>query len=166
MANYSIEIQRNNVTLAQFLRYVRQQCEKKGISMDINREEFERSYNESSYSYTVVNGEKKCHSAEYITTKNLRRKMASYQASEGYTRYYYSDEVEEYEETKLHRYDWTVDGTDSPCEAETMRSFAYDHQIYILNWDGSMYNEICEFTFDDEKTGHGYYYQANQDAEQ
>ena len=27
-----------------------------------------------------------------------------------------------------------------------------------------MYNEICEFTFDDEKTGHGYYYQANRDA--
>ena len=31
-------------------------------------------------------------------------------------------------------------------------------RLYILNWDGSMYNEICEFTFDDEKTGHGYYY--------
>ena len=41
MANYSIEIQRNNVTLAQFLRYVRQQCEKKGICMEIDREEFE-----------------------------------------------------------------------------------------------------------------------------
>lgn len=39
MADYSIEIQRNNVTLAQFLRYVRKQCEKKGISMDIDREE-------------------------------------------------------------------------------------------------------------------------------
>ena len=35
----------------------------------------------------------------------------------------------------------------------------------ILSFDGSMYNEICEFTFDDEKTGHGYYYQANRDAE-
>ena len=31
MADYSIEIQRSNVTLAQFLRYVRQQCEKKNI---------------------------------------------------------------------------------------------------------------------------------------
>ncbi len=41
MADYSIEIQRNNVTLAQFLRYVRQQCEKKGIYMEIDREEFE-----------------------------------------------------------------------------------------------------------------------------
>ena len=29
----------------------------------------------------------------------------------------------------------------------------------------SGYNEICEFTFDDEKTGHGYYYQANRDSE-
>lgn len=64
MANYSIEIQRNNVTLAQFLRYVRQQCEKKGICMEIDREEFENPYRPESYSYTVVNGEKKCHSAE------------------------------------------------------------------------------------------------------
>ncbi|BFL49078.1 MULTISPECIES: hypothetical protein [Clostridia] len=84
MANYSIEIQRNNVTLAQFLRYVRQQCEKKGIYMEINREEFENPYRPESYSYTVVNGEKKCHSAEYITTKSLRRKLASYQTSEGF----------------------------------------------------------------------------------
>ena len=166
MANYSIEIQRNNVTLAQFLRYVRQQCEKKGIYMEIAREEFENPYRPESYSYTVVNGEKKCHSAEYITTKSLRRKLASYQTSEGFTRYYYSDELEEYEETKLHRYDWTVDGTDAPCKAETCKTFAYDFQTYILNHDGSMYNAICEFTFDDEKTGHGYYYQANRDAQE
>ena len=164
MADYSIEIQRNNVTLAQFLRYVRKQCERKGISMDIDREEFENPYRPESYSYTVVNGEEKCHSAEYITTKHLRRKLESYETSEGFTRYYYTDELEEYEETKLHRYDWTMDGTDTPCEAETIRSFAYDYQIYILNWDGSMYNEICEFTFDDEKTGHGYYFQANREA--
>ena len=164
MADYSIEIQCNNVTLAQFLRYVRKQCERKGISMDIDREEFENPYRPESYSYTVVNGEKKCHSAEYITTKHLRRKLESYETSEGFTRYYYTDELEEYEETKLHRYDWTMDGTDTPCEAETIRSFAYDYQIYILNWDGSMYNEICEFTFDDEKTGHGYYFQANREA--
>ena len=101
---------------------------------------------------------------EYITSKHLRRKLAEYHTPDGFTRYYYSDELEEYEETKLHRYDWTMDGTDTPCEAETIRSFAYDYQIYILNWDGSMYNEICEFIFDDEKTGHGYYFQANRDA--
>ena len=56
MANYSIEIQRNNVTLAQFLRYVRQQCEKKGIYMEIDREEFENPYRPESSSYTVING--------------------------------------------------------------------------------------------------------------
>ncbi len=96
MADYSIEIQRNNVTLAQFLRYARKQCEKKGFSMDIDREEFENPYRPESYSYTVVNGEKKCHSAEYITSKHLRRKLAEYHTPDGFTRYYYSDELEEY----------------------------------------------------------------------
>lgn len=73
--------------------------------MDIDREEFDKPYRPESYSHMVVNGEKKYHSAEYITTKNLRRKMASYETSEVFTRYYYTDELEEYEETKLHRYD-------------------------------------------------------------
>ena len=61
MVNYQIEIERNNVTLAQFLRYVRQQCEKKGIYMEIDRATFEKPLTESSYSYSVINGEKKCH---------------------------------------------------------------------------------------------------------
>ena len=126
MANYSIEIERNNVTLAQFLRYVRQHCEKKGIYFEIDRETFEKPLSESDF-----------------------------------TRYYYTDE---FEETELCRYDWTENGADAPCKAEICSSFAYDYQTYILNFDGSMYNEICEFTFDDEKTGHGYYYQANRDA--
>ena len=155
MANYSIEIERNNVTLAQFLRYVRQQCEKKGIYIEIDRDEFEKPSRPESYSYTVINGEKKCHSASYRTMTNLRRKLASYQTVKGYTRFYYTDELEEYEETKLYRYDWTEKGTDAPCKSEICKSFAYDTQTFILNWDGSMYNEICEFTFDDEKTGHG-----------
>lgn len=99
MANYSIEIERNNVTLAQFLRYVRQQCEKKDIYMEIDREEFESPSRPESYSYTVINGEKKCHSASYRTVTKLRRKLASYQTVKGYTRFYYTDEFEEYEET-------------------------------------------------------------------
>lgn len=164
MANYSIEIERNNVTLAQFLRYVRQQCEKKGIYMEIDRDEFEKPSRPESYSYTVIDGEKKCHSASYRTMTNLRRKLASYQTVKGYTRFYYTDELEEYEETKLCHYDWTENGADAPCKSEICKSFAYDMQTFILYWDGSMYNEICEFTFDDEKTGHGYYYQANRDA--
>ena len=84
---------------------------------------------------------------------HLRRKIASYQTTQGFTRYYYTDELEAYEETQLYHNDWTEDGTDAPCRAETCRTFAYDFQTYILNHDGSMYNEICEFTFDDEKTG-------------
>ena len=54
MSNYSIEIERNNVTLAQFLRYVSQQCEKKGIYVEIDREIFEKPLSESSYSYSVI----------------------------------------------------------------------------------------------------------------
>lgn len=33
----------------------------------------------------------------------------------------------------------------------------YAYQTYSKSERG-IYNEICEFTFDDEKTGHGYYY--------
>ena len=142
MANYSIEIQRNNVTLAQFLRYVRQQCEKKGIYMEIDREEFENPYRPESSSYTVIDGQKKCHFAGYRTVINHRHKIASYQTTQGFTRYYYTDELEAYEETQLYHNDWTEDGTDAPCRAETCRTFAYDFQTYILNHDGSMYNEI------------------------
>ena len=103
MANYSIEIERNNVTLAQFLRYVRQQCEKKGIYMEIDRDEFEKPSRPESYSYTVIDGEKKCHSASYRTMTNLRRKLASYKTVKGYTRFYYTDEFEEYEAEKEAR---------------------------------------------------------------
>ena len=41
----------------------------------------------------------------------------------------------------------------------------YEMQTYIRYADGSVYNEICEFEFDDDKTGHGYYYLVNVDAE-
>lgn len=55
------------------------------------------------------------------------------------------------------------DATDAPNKSETYRIKPLDFQTYILNFDGSMFNEICEFTFDDDKRGHGYYYQANRD---
>lgn len=86
---------------------------------------------------------------------------------EGYTRYCYTDELKEYEETELCRNDWTTDGADAPYKAETMRPFACDYQTYILNWGGSMYNEICEFTFDEGNLANGYYcqYQANRDSQ-
>lgn len=47
---------------------------------------------------------------------------------------------------------------EKPCRAERSISKPYEMQTYCQNWDGTVYNEICEFEFDDEKTGHGYYY--------
>ena len=164
MANYHIEIQRSNVTLAQFLRYVKKQCENKGIDFYISRDEFENPHTEYSISYSVVDGQKKCRSADYRTYTRLRHKLASYQTLEGFTRFYYTNEVEEYEVTELYRHDWTEDAADAPCKAEIVKTFAYDFQTYILNFDGTCYNEICEFTFDSDKLGHGYYYQANRDS--
>lgn len=40
----------------------------------------------------------------------------------------------------------------------------YEMQTYLCYSNGAVYNEICEFTFDDEKTGHGYYYLVNVEA--
>ena len=40
----------------------------------------------------------------------------------------------------------------------------YEMQTYLHYSNGAVYNEICEFTFDDEKTGHGYYYLVNVEA--
>lgn len=48
--------------------------------------------------------------------------------------------------------------------AEVIKDKPYDKQNYIMNFDGSVYNEIVEFDFDDEKTGHGYYYLVNKSA--
>lgn len=38
----------------------------------------------------------------------------------------------------------------------------YEYQTCSITDDGNGFNEICEFTFDDEKTGHGYYYCMNK----
>lgn len=50
---------------------------------------------------------------------------------------------------------------EKPCKAEKSISKPYEMQTYVLNWDGTCYNEICEFSFDNEKTGVGYYYLLN-----
>lgn len=52
---------------------------------------------------------------------------------------------------------------EAPCKSEVCRDLPFDYQTFVLNFDGSCFNEICEFTFDTEKTGHGYYYQMNRD---
>lgn len=43
----------------------------------------------------------------------------------------------------------------------------YEMQTYIRNDEnGTVYNEICEFNFWDEKTGTGYYYLFNVDMDE
>ena len=37
----------------------------------------------------------------------------------------------------------------------------YEMQTFIKHPDGTVYNEICEFQFDDDKKGYGYYYLLN-----
>lgn len=58
---------------------------------------------------------------------------------------------------------WNFDYTNAlpsekPCAAERGTDKPYEKQTYIRNFDGSTYNEIIEFQFDDDKTGTGYYY--------
>lgn len=53
------------------------------------------------------------------------------------------------------------DKPDAPCKAEKSVSKPYEMQTYILNWDGTVFNHIMEFEFDDEKTGHGYFFFVN-----
>lgn len=40
----------------------------------------------------------------------------------------------------------------------------YEMQTFLRYANGATYNEICEFVYDDDKTGHGYYYLVNVDA--
>lgn len=52
-----------------------------------------------------------------------------------------------------------------PCFAETCKAKPYDHQTYLKGFDGSVYNEIIEFQFDDEKTGFGYFYTVSAEGD-
>lgn len=52
-----------------------------------------------------------------------------------------------------------------PCESETCKALPCDHQTYMRAFDGSVFNEIIEFTYDTETTGHGYYYTISADGE-
>ena len=59
-----------------------------------------------------------------------------------------------------------LDATDAPAKAETCRIKPYDYQVYVMGFDGSVFNEICEFTFDDENRGFGYYYQLSVEPQE
>ena len=163
--NNGIEIERNNVTVAEFLNYIKIQCGKKGLDIGFTRDDFEKPHNEYSMSYFVKDGRKICHNAFYEIVNKLRRKHEiRYDEKGRFIACYYTDDFEEYQERELRRVDWEYDAKDAPCKAETINQFAYNLQTYILNFDGSCYNEICEFTFDIENRGHGYYYQINKEA--
>jgi hypothetical protein len=46
----------------------------------------------------------------------------------------------------------------SAVHREKSVSKPYEMQTYVLNWDGTVYNHIMEFDFDDDKKGTGYFY--------
>ena len=104
--NYTIEIQRRNVTPAQFLAYVRRRLKATGGDAFCG-----------------------CLDLDYFAAGSEPN------------------------------YDTERDGTH--CIS---RSKPYTMQTYIRQ-DGRLYNEICEFEFDDEKTGYGYYYLIDAEVE-
>lgn len=110
MKKFEIEIERNNVTPAQFLSYVRSRVDAKGgkwLRGDLDLSYF-KAGNDLNFNIYHENG---CH--------------------------------------------------------EISISKPYEMQSCIINADGSRYNEICEFTFDETgKTGSGYYYLINVEAEE
>jgi len=122
----TIELQRDNVTVSQFLSYIKSQAAKKGIDIGVDRDIFTNPHKDAlNTSYFVRDGKK-------IVFNN------------GY------------------KSEW--DATDAACQAETIRTRPYDYQTYVLNFDGTHFNEICEFSFDDEKRGYGYYYYSSKTA--
>lgn len=54
--------------------------------------------------------------------------------------------------------------SERPCESERITDKPFEKQTYLRNFDGSTYNEIIEFEFDDDRTGHGYYYTVQIDV--
>jgi hypothetical protein len=137
--NIVIEIVRNHVTVKEFLTYVKNQCAKKGANwIDIDKALFGNPSQNSYRSYHVKDGIK------YVTNGYKRR-----------------NEQTGGVETVFSNSEWEAD---TGAEAETSREFPLDWQTYIRNFDGSIYNEICEFTFDDAKRGHGYFFMLNKDT--
>lgn len=108
---FEIEIQRSNVTPAQFLAYVRSRVDAKGGEMlrsDLSLDYFKRG---DDLNFDIRH--------------------------------------EEPEFDGLH---------------EKSVSKPYEMQTFLHYSNGAVYNEICEFDFDSEKTGHGYYYLVNVEA--
>lgn len=56
--------------------------------------------------------------------------------------------------------------SEKPCHAERVTDNEYEKQTYICAFDGTVYNEIIEFQFDDDKTGTGYYYTIQTEVDE
>lgn len=122
--NAKVECQRGNITLAAFLSYVKRQCNKAGLSCDIDPKEFENPQHTTNSRYHVKDGKK-----------------------------FYTD----------NGFQTVLDVEDGfCCTAEVSKVMPLDFQTYVKGVDGGSYNEICEFTFDTETTGHGYYFQKTE----
>jgi hypothetical protein len=138
--NINIEIERNNVTVAEFLAYIKRRSAQKGVNIDIDRDRFSDPRQNIYRSYHVKDGIKHC--------------TVMHKCKDERTGFMLPDDCRETE----------YDGSDAPAAAETSREFPYDWQTYILGFDGGMYNEICEFTFNNKNRGYGYFFLANKDA--
>jgi hypothetical protein len=77
------------------------------------------------------------------------------------SRYYIKDGVKHY---SYNGFCTKQDVEGAAAQEEIYKTKPLDFQSYVKNFDGSVYNEICEFSFDDEKRGHGYYFQSNTEA--
>ena len=140
--DYRIELQRSGLTVSAFLAYVKCRCESENIPFDLTCAQFIMPNSEYSNSYYVTDGKIKY----YNSSKAVCIDSKGHELNKRVYREYYDDNSE-----------------GVPFRVNTIRQFAYDHQIYILNFDGSFYNEICGFVFESEDIGTGYYYQINKD---
>lgn len=126
--NYCIEIKRTNVTLEQFLSYIKYRCKKKEITngFDLNAKEIAKDYKGHASGYYIENGKK--YSYHSTDPSNCYRNKSVENTSE-------------------------PDGTSA-----FSKDFPCDLQTFIRRNDGSLYNEILEFVYEDDNKGYGYYY--------
>lgn len=117
----SVEVTRRNVTVDAFFASVEKACNRKGLTCDINRAEFENPSHPQNYRYDVIGEHQIC----YQDNNRFVHNKAC-----------------------------------APGKAEVIRTLPWDMHLYYLGFDGSLYNLICEFQFDTDTKGTGYYFQA------
>ena len=104
--NYHIEIERTNVTVKQFLSYVKKQCEAKGIGYGgVSFDDFTNPTRPDDSRYFVLE--------DKAVVRCNGKEIPAWEAK-------------------------------MPCKSEIYTNMPDRYQMYILNWDGSCYNEIIE----------------------